>query len=143
MNGRERYVLDTNVVVSALLFEQSTPGQAFYAALDRGDILLSLPVLKELIDVLGREKFKRYLLREERERFLDALVRETTLVDITENICVCRDPKDNKFLELAVCGAATCIISGDKDLLDLNPFQGIPIMKPDEFVASLSNDRRT
>jgi hypothetical protein len=69
MNGRERYVLDTNVVVSALLFEQSTPGQAFYAALDRGDILLSLPVLEELIDVLGREKFELYLLREERERF--------------------------------------------------------------------------
>jgi predicted nucleic acid-binding protein len=73
------------------------PGQAFYAALDRGDILLSLPVLKELIDVLGREKFERYLLREERERFLDALVRETTLVDITENICVCCDLGNTDF----------------------------------------------
>jgi putative PIN family toxin of toxin-antitoxin system len=96
MNSRER-ILDTNVVVSALLFEQSTFSQTFYAALDLGDILLLLPVLKELIDVLGRKKFERYLLREERERFLDALVRETTLVDITENICVCRDPKGEHY----------------------------------------------
>lgn len=137
MKSSERYVFDTNVLVSALLFEQSKPGQAFYAALDRGEILLSLPVVKELNDVLNREKFDRYLLREERERFLDALLREATLVEITESVPICQDPKDDKFLELAINGGATCIITGDEDLLQLSPFRGIPIMKPNEFLASL------
>ena len=122
MKSSERYVFDTNVLVSALLFEQSKPGQTFYAALDRGEILLSLPVVKELNDVLNREKFDRYLLREERERFLDALLREATLVEITESVRVCQDPKDDKFLELAINGGATCIITGDEDLLQLSPF---------------------
>jgi predicted nucleic acid-binding protein len=42
----------------------------------------------------------------------------------------CRDPKDDKFLEIALNGHADLIISGDKDLLDLNPFRGIPILSP-------------
>ncbi len=67
MKRSRRYVFDTNVLISALLFERSKPGRAFYAALDRGEILLSLPVVKELNEVLSREKFDRYLLREERE----------------------------------------------------------------------------
>lgn len=72
MNGRPRYVFDTNVMVSALLFDQSKPAQAFNAALDRGDILLSHSVLKELTEVLGREKMRQYLLPEEREQFIIA-----------------------------------------------------------------------
>ncbi len=75
MKSKERYVFDTNVIISALLFEQSKPAQAFHAALDRGEILLSLPTLKELNEVLGREKFNRYLLPEEREHFIIALLR--------------------------------------------------------------------
>jgi putative PIN family toxin of toxin-antitoxin system len=85
--------------------------------------------------VLSRPKFDRYLLREERERFLAALVLEAVFVEITENVKACRDPKDDMFLELAVNGSATCIISGDTDLLELNPFRGIPIIKPDEFIS--------
>jgi len=138
MKSRERYVFDTNVIISALLFEQSKPAQAFRAALDRGEILLSLPILKELNEVLSREKFNRYLLLEERERFIIALLRESTLVDVTESVLACRDPKDDKFLELVINGEATCIISGDEDLLELSPFRNIPIMMPDEFLDSLS-----
>ncbi len=138
MKSRERYVFDTNVIISALLFEQSKRAQAFRAALDRGEILLSLPILKELNEVLSREKFNRYLLLEERERFIIALLRESTLVDVTESVLACRDPKDDKFLELAINGEATCIISGDEDLLELSPFRNIPIMMPDEFLDSLS-----
>lgn len=57
MNGRPRYVFDTNVMVSALLFDQSKPAQAFNLALEQGDILLSHSVLKELIEVLGQKYF--------------------------------------------------------------------------------------
>lgn len=137
MKRSRRYVFDTNVLISALLFERSKPGRAFYAALDWGEILLSLPVVKELNEVLSREKFDRYLLREEREHFLDALLREATLVEITERLHICRDPKDDKFLELATCGRAACIVSGDEHLLELSPFRGIPIMTPDVFLTSL------
>jgi putative PIN family toxin of toxin-antitoxin system len=141
MNDKARYVFDTNVIISALLFEQSKPAQAFYAALDCGDILLSRPVLKELNEVLAREKLKPYLLFEERVQFITALVSEALFIDIKEKLRVCRDPKDDKFLELAVNGGATCIISGDDDLLVLNPFRNIPIIKPDEFLTSLTIEK--
>jgi len=137
MNEKTHYVFDTNVIVSALLLKQSKPAQAFRAALDRGRILLSRPVLKELNEVLAREKLKPYLMPEEREQFIIALLRESIFIDIKESIRVCRDSKDDKFLELAVNGGAACIISGDEDLLILNPFRDIPIIKPDEFLNSL------
>ncbi len=141
MNDKARYVFDTNVIISALLFERSKPAQAFYAALDRGNILLSQPVLKELNEVLAREKLKPYLLFEERERFIIALMSEALFIDIKETIRVCRDPEDDKFLELAVNGGAACIISGDEDLLILNPFRNIPIIKPDKFLTSLNTEK--
>lgn len=139
MTGKPRYVFDTNVMVSALLFDQSKPAQAFNAALDRGSILLSHSVLKELTEVLGREKLRPYLVPEEREQFIIALLKESLFIDINETIQVCRDPKDDKFLELAVNGRADCIITGDKDLLTLNPFRKIPIIKPDEFLTSITS----
>ena len=59
---------------------------------------------------------------EERERFLESLIGESRLVDITETVRVCRDPKDDRVLEVAVNGNASFIITGDNDLLALNPF---------------------
>lgn len=137
MNKDKRYVFDTNVIVSALLFKKSPPGQVFYRALGQGKILLSLAVAEELNEVLSREKFKRYLLPEERERFLNALFREVVLVEIIQRVQTCRDQKDDKFLELAINGKAQFIISGDEDLLCLNPFQGIMILKPSDYLASI------
>ena len=67
----ERIVFDTNVLVSALLFAESKPAQAFFTALRRGTILTSLAALHELSEVLHRKKFDKYLTIEERELFLD------------------------------------------------------------------------
>ena len=134
MTSETRCVFDANVAISALLFEHSKPGMAFRLALEQHVILISLPVLTELIEVLSRKKFERYILPQERDRFIEALVREAQLVEITEEIHVCRDPKDDKCLELAVNGAATCLVSGDEDLLVLHPFRGISILTPDEFL---------
>jgi uncharacterized protein len=131
-----RFVLDTNVVVSGLLLANSIPRQAFDRAIDNGTILVSVPVILELADVLGRKKLNKYLLEEERMRFLVVLLKSAELVRVTEMIDCCRDPKDNKFLELAVAGHASCIVSGDKDLLVLNPFRGVPIMTPSEFLTN-------
>ena len=129
-----RFVFDTNVIVSALLLDGSVPRRSFDKALDHGKILLSLAVLTELNEVLGRKRFDRYLLEEERMRFLASLVREAELIEITEEVVACRDPKDDKFLELAVCGNASHIITGDQHLLVLHPFRGISVVTPKEFL---------
>jgi predicted nucleic acid-binding protein len=62
------------------------------------------------------------------------LIARAELVEIKERIAACRDPTDDKFLELAVNGRADLIVSGDADLLALNPFRGIPIITPAMFV---------
>jgi putative PIN family toxin of toxin-antitoxin system len=129
-----RFVFDTNVVVSALLFEQSRPAQAFFGALQREEILLSTDLVNEISRVIHREKFDRYVSQEQRDQFLIALVQSGTLIEITEAIHACRDPKDNMILELAVSGQANTIVSGDNDLLTLNPFRGIPILSPTAFL---------
>jgi putative PIN family toxin of toxin-antitoxin system len=129
-----RFVFDTNVIVSALLLKHSVSRQAFDAALASGELLLSLAVISELNDVLKRKQFDKYILEEERMQFLAALVREATLIEITEIVAECRDPRDDKFLELAISGKAACIVSGDKDLLVLHPFRGIPIVTPAGFL---------
>lgn len=130
-----RFVLDTNVIVSALLLPVSVPRQAFDKALTEGKLPVSVPVILELADVLSRKQFNKYLLEAERTRFLVGLLREAELFDIAETISNCRDPNDNKFLELACSSQADCIISGDDDLLLLNPFRDIPIITPREFLS--------
>lgn len=131
-----RFVFDTNVILSAVLFEYSVPGQSLRRALDIGEVLLSRATLQELHDVLSRPKFERYVTPEEREEFIVAFVNRVSLVEITEMIEACRDPKDNKVLEVAVNGQATCIVTGDEDLRILHPFRGIPILTPTEFLAT-------
>ena len=136
-----RFVFDTNVLVSALLLSRSVPRKAFDKALVNGAVLVSVPVILELAEVLGRKKLNKYLLEDERMRFLVALLREAELTQITETITFCRDAKDDKFLELAVAGKASCIVSGDNDLLVLNPFRQIPIITPREFLTDSAWER--
>lgn len=132
--NKKRFVIDTNVIISAVLLKQSIARKAFDQAQAYGTLLISLDTLNELNDVLRREKFNKYLSEDERLRFLSILVRDAARVDVKDTIEECRDPKDNKFLELAVSGKADYIISGDKDLLDLSPFRGIPIVSPRQFL---------
>ena len=97
-------------------------------------ILVSGVLVGELSRVLGRDRFDRYVTREERDEFLESLIRESNLIEITEAVQVCRDPKDDQVLELAVNGNATYILTGDADLLVLNPFRGVEIVTPAEFL---------
>jgi putative PIN family toxin of toxin-antitoxin system len=129
------FVFDTNVLVSAVLLSNSAAQKALYKAIEHGKIAQSLSTLDELKVVLEREKFDRYISREERIRFFASLVHDAALVEVTVSITECRDPKDNKFLELAMSAAAQTIVTGDDDLLCLNPFQGIAIVTPGTFLA--------
>lgn len=136
MASEGRVVVDTGVVVSAVLLPRSVPRQAFDLALSRGRLLVSADTVAELDEVLRRAKFNKYVPEEKRLEFLAALVREAEVIDVKEVVTECRDPDDNKFLELAVSGKATHIITGDDDLLALHPFRGILILAPQDFLAA-------
>jgi putative PIN family toxin of toxin-antitoxin system len=100
----KRYAFDTNVLVSALLRDSSLPGRVFERCLTEGTILVSGSLIEELQDVLSRKKFHRYITADQRDRFLEALVLESELVELTEEIHACRDPQDDHLLALAVNG---------------------------------------
>ena len=136
MKNEIRTVIDTNVVVSAILLPRSMSRQAFDAAVLRGRLLVSNATIAELYDVIRRPKFNKYILERLRLEFIAALVQKAEIVKITEVINACRDPKDNKFLDLAISGYAQYIISGDTDLLVLHPFRGVDIVSPRFFINS-------
>ncbi len=91
-------------------------------------------MIEELNDVLKRPGFERYVREQERLEFLSVFLGEALLVEITETVRECRDPNDDKFLELALSAHATCLVTGDRDLLVLHPFRGIPILAPRSFL---------
>jgi uncharacterized protein len=134
MRLRERLVTDTNALISRLLLPSSIPGQAVRKAVDNGLLLVSEATMEELADVLARPKFDRYISLEDRQQFLRLLGRLAEFVPIVYPVRACRDPKDDKFLEVALNGKAAVILSGDSDLLALHPWQGIPILSPAEYL---------
>jgi putative PIN family toxin of toxin-antitoxin system len=128
-------VVDTNVFVSAALKESSWPAIAVRWIDKYGILLKSLSTEQEVMQVLQRPRFAPKIL----PLFTDNLSRmfaTAELVTITEHVAVCRDPKDDKFLELALNGRADLIISGDADLLVLDQFRNIPIIDPATFGRS-------
>lgn len=133
--AKPRIVFDTNVIISALIFSSSTSMTAFTYAKSQGVILVSIDVLSELNDVLNRKKFDRYITQDIREDFLTSLALEAEIINITETITDCRDPKDNKFLELAISGNADFLVTGDQDLLVLHPFRDIKITTVTDFLS--------
>jgi uncharacterized protein len=101
--------------------------------LDEGVLLLSEATLDELTEVLFRSKLDRYVSHEERTVFLSPLESVAEFVPIIQIVRDCRDPKDDKFLEVALNGRADAIISGDKDLLGRNRWRGIEILSPHNY----------
>ncbi len=134
MPDKPLFVLDANVIVSAVLLPNSVARKAFDKACERGCVVVSEAIINELDDVLRRPRLNKYIHEEERIQFLMALLREAQLMRVNCTVTDCRDPKDNKYLELAVASQAACIISGDQDLLVLSPFRGIPVLTPREFL---------
>lgn len=132
-----RIVLDTNVLISAALKRQSTPGMAALIVERRGVLLKSSVTEQQLFEVATRP-YLAPLIDAETQDWLKKLLASAELIAITERIAVCRDPTDDKFLELAVNGHADLIVTGDADLLVLNPFREIPIVTPAQFVQGAS-----
>lgn len=129
------FVFDTNCLVSASILPNSSVRQAFDKALKLGFIASSQDVFEEYTEVLFREKFDKYFVSiDERLFILNLIVSKLRDFPPTEVIKECRDPKDNKYLELAVSANASCLVTGDKDLLSLQTFRGIAILKPGDFL---------
>lgn len=127
-------VFDTNGLVSAALLARSVSRLAFEKAYQQCRLLTSTVCLDELSDVLHRPKFAKYITPFEASLFISRYALVAHIVPITLSITDCRDVKDNKFLELAVCGEAACVVSGDIDLRILNPYRAIPIITPNDFL---------
>jgi len=135
-----RAVVDTNVLVSALIKPQGVAGEVLRALRDGGfTVIYSTDILVEIIEVLGRPTFRvKYHIEQDDITVLVNLIRlRGELVTPQQNVAACRDPKDNKFLEAGLAGEADCIVSGDADLLVLASFENIPILRPTEFLARI------
>jgi putative PIN family toxin of toxin-antitoxin system len=116
------------------------PDQALSKALESTDLCASDETLAELAQVLERRKFDRYRSLESRRAFV-AMIRlhshlfAVDLTDLSVVVPPCRDPKDDRFLALALAAEAEAIVSSDRDLLVLNSWRGIRILSPAEFLA--------
>lgn len=135
-----RGVIDTGVLVSALIRPQGTIGDVLLALrAGRFTPIYSTSMVVEIVDVLGRPKFqvKYHVQRDDVTALVNLLRLRGELVIPKQEITACRDPKDNKFFETALAGEADAIVTGDDDLLVLHPFEGVDILRPAEFLVSL------
>jgi len=132
----EFFVFDTNILLSAVFNEHSTPGLALKKARTIGTLLVSDEVISEYLIVFSREKFNKWLSLKTRIDFIENIITNSLPIQILERVVACRDPKDDKYLSLAKTAQADCIISGDQDLLILNPFENIPILHATTFLQA-------
>ena len=128
-----RVVVDRNVLVSAALKDKSLPAIAVRLVTRHSVLLKSAATEAQFFDVVSRP-YLAPLIAPAAGEWFTSLLTAAELVAITERVVECRDPTDDKFLELAVNGRADLILTGDNDLLVLNPFREFPIVPAAAFV---------
>jgi putative PIN family toxin of toxin-antitoxin system len=130
-----RVALDTNVIVSGIGWGGAPA--AILDAVSDGQLVLvtSAPLIAELNRVLKYPKLAKVI--DGAAQLADLVAAIGVVVAPTRTLAVVRDETDNRVLEAAIEGAADYIVSGDDDLLDLGSFEGIPIMPPAEFAATV------
>lgn len=131
-----RVVIDTNVWISRLLTRHSTAARAVDMAIATCELLMSDDALAELDNVLARPKFDRYVSQEDRKRFVQLAGGLATRIVPVVSLQACRDPADDKLLELALSGMAHALVTGDEDLLAMHPFREVAIVRPAAFLQS-------
>lgn len=124
--------------MSTLLSPDSLVAVSFRKALEIGVLLTSEECFKEATEVLQRPKLKKYYSEEEFVLFQNILLKELQFQDVTSEVTVCRDPKDNKFLSLALDSNADFLVTGDKDLLEVGKFFKTEIITPRDFLEKLN-----
>ncbi len=132
-----RLVLDTNVLISALGWNGKERAVLLETLSNNIDLLLSEDIINEFLHVLSYDKFT-HLSIEKISLFLEIIMETSIIIDTKTKLSVIKeDPDDNKILECAVDGKADYIISGDKHLLKLEVFEGIKILKANDFLNLL------
>jgi uncharacterized protein len=129
------FVLDTNVLISALLSLSSSSNLIFRRTFREGVVVYSEETLAELFEKIHLPRFDKYVPLSRRTTFYHDFKMAAFPITVAYSLQVCRDPKDEKFLELAKSANADFIISKDADLLVLHPFDGIPILNVPQFLA--------
>jgi putative PIN family toxin of toxin-antitoxin system len=130
-----RVIVDTNVLISRLLIPHSVAGRAVSHLIKITRLLVSEDTLAALAQTIVRDKFNPYVSLEDRQEFFRLYARLAEWVPISSTVRACRDPKDDKFLELAVDGQAQMLVTGDKDLLALSPYRDMQIVTPAAALA--------
>lgn len=128
------FVFDTNSLISAHLLDRSESRKAYNKAIDKGILIYSDATFDEFAKTFIRSKFEKYVPLNKRMSVIREFHSRAALINVGVSINACRDPKDDKFLELAVSANASCIVSGDKDLLILHPFRNILILNAADFI---------
>lgn len=133
---KQPIVVDTNVLISAILSPKSLSALAVKKALIDYELYLSKETFNEFLEVIQRDKFRKFLEKrlDERSAFVKDLQDFGIFIEPTYNVNDCRDQKDNKFLNVALTCNAIYLVSGDNDLRILNPYKGIEILTPTEFL---------
>lgn len=138
-----RAVIDTSTLVSAVIRPDSIPHRVWLLAQQSCEILASSETFAESESVLHRKQLERYVDASTRDEFLSVFKSTVLWVEVSaaDRLAVeppCRDSKDNMFLALAAVGHANVIVSSDQDLLVLNPWRGIAILTPAQFLAEFN-----
>jgi putative PIN family toxin of toxin-antitoxin system len=125
-------VIDTNVLISAALSPNGTPAKIVKHFITKGRIIFSDETFEEFSTRIWRPKFDPYISREKRKSLLMDFSNIADWFKISGDLKACRDPDDDKFLELAIKANAGILVSGDRDLTDLGSIEGISIITPAE-----------
>jgi len=121
-----KVVLDTNVLISSLIKRGSSRELLYKILENKLTLVLSDEILKEFIDVMGREKFQKYATFSEVRRFVGFLLQTSEMVQVKSRFRAAEeDPKDDAVLNTAYDCRAKYIVSGDEHLLKLKRFKGI------------------
>ena len=128
-------VVDTNVFVSALLTPHGFP-RSILLKIAHGEfrLVISAPLLLELITAFSKPKLQALVPKRKISDLVSLIHQSARIVKPSMTLHACRDLKDNAVLECALAGKVDAIISGDKDLLELNPFHGISVLSPRDFI---------
>jgi putative PIN family toxin of toxin-antitoxin system len=127
-------VIDTNVLISAILNPLGTPNQAVTKAITHFQLIQSEYTYEELATRIQKKKFDRYISLEDRGDFLAMIHRKSLFFEIEFQVNLCDDLDDNKFLDLVRVGDSMYLITGDSDLLILQQYLHTHIIKPIQFL---------
>ncbi len=127
-------VIDTNVLISAVLSPNGTAKKAFVKAIAYFQLIQSEATYEELVTRLQKKKFDKYISFEDRKQFLHWVRIDSNFLIVENQTTICSDPDDNKFLDLASKGQADYLITGDRDLLSLDVYQNTRIIQPASFL---------